>query len=177
MTEFKPRYNFVVKRIVETERLLIREFVEDDAAAFHGFNSDPEVLRYTGEPPTESVEQARRMIRAYPDYRKHGYGRWAVVYKPDDRVIGFNGLKYLDDLDQVDLGYRLLPDYWGRGIATESSLAVVRYGFETLDLERIIGLVVPQNVGSIRVLEKVGMRYQDMIPYFGEQVQRWVLER
>lgn len=163
--------------VLETERLILREFVEDDAEAFHAFNSDPQVMRHTGEPPCESVAQARRMIRDYPDYRRHGYGRWAVVYKPDDRVVGFNGLKYLDDLDEVDLGYRLLSEYWGRGIATESSLAVVRHGFETLGLTRIIGLVLPENPGSIRVLEKLGMRYHGMVEFFGEQVQRWVLER
>jgi ribosomal-protein-alanine N-acetyltransferase len=163
--------------LIETERLLLREFVEDDAEAFHAFNSDPEVMRHTGEAPWESVAQARQMIRNYPDYRRHGYGRWAVVFKPDDRVVGFNGLKYLDDLDEVDLGYRFLPEYWGRGIATESSLAVVRHGFETLELARIIGLVLPENPGSIRVLEKVGMRYDAMVEHFGDQVQRWVLER
>lgn len=162
--------------IVQTERLLIREFVEDDAEAFHRFNSDPEVMRYTGDTPTTSIQQARQMIRDYPDYRRHGYGRWAVVYKPDERVIGFNGLKYLDGLEETDLGYRLRSDYWGRGIATESSLAIVRYGFETLGLQRIIGLVFPVNLASIRVLEKIGMHYDGMIEYFGERVQRWVIE-
>jgi len=165
-----------LKRIVETDRLLVREFVVDDAAEFYAFNSDPEVMRYTGEPPTESLEQAREMIRNYPDYREHGYGRWAVVYKPDDRIVGFNGLKHLDDLGQVDLGYRFRADYWGLGIATESSVAIVRYGFETLDLERIIGLVLPQNAASIRVLAKVGMRHDGTIPYCGDQAQRWVIE-
>jgi len=163
--------------VLETERLVLRQFVEGDAEAFQAVNGDPEVMRHTGEPPSESVAQARQMIRDYPDYRRHGYGRWAVVYKPDDRVVGFNGLKYLDDLDEVDLGYRFLPSYWGRGIATESSLAVLRHGFESLGLTRIIGLVLPANPGSIRVLEKVGMRYDGMIEYFGERVQRWVLER
>ncbi len=165
-----------MKVIVQTERLFVREFVEDDAEAFYAFNSDPRVMRYTGEPPSTSIQQVRQMIRDYPDYRQHGHGRWAVVYKPDDRVIGFNGLKYLDDLEEVDLGYRLRSDYWGRGIATESSLAIVRYGFETLGLRRIVGLVFPRNLASVRVLEKVGMRYDGLIEYFGERVQRWVVE-
>lgn len=166
-----------MKRIVETDRLLVRELVERDAEAFFAFNSDPEVMRYTGEPPSESVEEVRRKIRDYPDYREHGYGRWAVVFKPDRRVVGFNGLKYLEDLGEVDLGYRFRSDYWGCGIATESSLAIVQYGFDTLGLRRIIGLVLPGNVGSIRVLEKVGMRYDGMTEYFGGSTQRWVLDR
>jgi RimJ/RimL family protein N-acetyltransferase len=91
--------------------------------------------------------------------------------------VGFNGLKYLEDLREVDLGYRFRVDYWGRGIATESSTAVLQYGFETLGLDRIIGLVLPANTGSIRVLEKVGMHLDGTIEYFGEKAQRWVLER
>jgi ribosomal-protein-alanine N-acetyltransferase len=165
-----------MKPIVETDRLLLREFVEDDAEAFFAFNSDPRVMRQTGEPPSTSVEEVRKKIREYPDYRQHGYGRWAVVYKPDDRIVGFNGLKYLEELDEVDLGYRFLVEYWGRGIATESSLAVVRHGFEALGLSRIIGLVLPDNAGSIRVLEKVGMSYDGMSLCYGQRAQRWSLE-
>lgn len=161
--------------ILETDRLLLREFVEDDAGAFFAFNSDPEVMRYTGQDPTASVEEAGEMIRAYPDYEAHGYGRWAVVYKPDDRVVGFNGLKYLDDLEETDLGYRFLGEYWGRGIATESSLAIVRHGFEVLKLDHIIGLVLPENKASIRVLQKVGMHFEGMIPYCGADAERWVI--
>jgi len=164
-----------VKRVVETERLLVREFVEDDAEAFYAFNSDPEVMRYTGEPPSESVEQVRQLIRDYPDYREHGYGRWAVVYKPDDRVVGFNGLKYLDELNEIDLGYRFRTDYWGRGIATESSLAIVRYGFETLGLDQIVGLVMPENTASIHVLKKIGMTQAGTVHFCKTQVQRWTL--
>lgn len=165
------------KTILETQRLLIREFVVDDAEAFYAFNSDPEVMRYTGEPPSASVDEVRELIRTYPDYRAHGYGRWAVVHKPDDRVIGFNGLKYLDDLCETDLGYRLHIDYWGRGIATESSLAIVRYGFEVLELDRIIGLTLPENKASIRVLEKVGMHREGTVRYCGDDAQKWVITR
>jgi RimJ/RimL family protein N-acetyltransferase len=122
------------------------------------------------------VDEARRRLREYPDYARYGFGRWGVVYKPDDRVIGFNGLKYLGDLEEVDLGYRFLPEYWGRGIATESSLAIVRYGFESLGLERIIALVLPDNTGSIRVLEKIGMRFERMIDYCCSSAQQWSIE-
>jgi RimJ/RimL family protein N-acetyltransferase len=165
------------KTILETERLLVREFVEDDAEAFYAFNSDPEVMRYTGEPLSTSVGAVRELIRTYPDYRAHGYGRWAVVYKPDDRVIGFNGLKYLDDLCETDLGYRLHTEYWGRGIATESSMAIVRYGFDVLELDRIIGLTLPENTASIRVLQKVGMRLEGTVRYCGDDAQKWVITR
>ena len=165
-----------MQTILETERLLLREFVEDDAEAFFAFNGDPVVMRYTGEPPSTSVDEVRNQIRDYPDYRSYGFGRWAVVYKPDQRVVGFNGLKFLEDLQEVDLGYRFRADYWGRGIATESSMAVLRYGFENLGLKRIIGLVLPGNAASIHVREKNGMHLGGEVDYCGDRAQRWVVE-
>lgn len=167
----------MMKTITETGRLRIREFVPDDAEAFFAWNSDPVVMRHVGEPLSESVEQVRENIRSYPDYRERGYGRWAVVHKRDDRVIGFNGLKYLPEMDAVDLGYRFLQEYWGKGIATESSLAVLEYGFNTLNLDTIIGLAVPANRDSIHVLEKVGMRFRGMSDCLGLNAQRWELTR
>ena len=165
-----------MKTIVETPRLLIREFAEDDAAAFFAFNSDPRVMRYTGEAPSASIDQVRQQIRDYPDYRDHGFGRWAVVFKPDGLIVGFNGLKYLEELREVDLGYRFRSDYWGRGIATESSKAILDHGFHQLGLKRIIALVLPDNAASIHVLEKIGMSFEDMIDYCGDRAQRWVIE-
>jgi RimJ/RimL family protein N-acetyltransferase len=166
-----------MRTILQTERLLLREFVVDDAEAFQAFNGDPVVMRYTGEPPSRNVEQLRQQIRDYPDYRRNGYGRWAVVLKQEDRVVGFNGLKYLPELDEVDLGYRFHRDYWGRGIATESGLAVVAHGFADLGLRRIIGLVMDGNDRSIRVLEKLGMSRDGSVEFCGDVVQRWAIER
>jgi RimJ/RimL family protein N-acetyltransferase len=166
-----------MKTITETDRLLIREFVPDDAPEFFAFDSDPDVMRHVGEPPSESVEQVREKLSAYPDYRERGYGRWAVVHKADGRVIGFNGLKYLPEIGAVDLGYRFLKEYWGQGIATESSRAVLEYGFNTLHLDPIIGMAVPENVGSIHVLKKLGMRYCGMNDCLGLNAQRWELTR
>jgi len=167
----------MARHILQTERLLVRELVESDAEAFHAFNSDPEVMRHTGEPLSRSVDEARQRLRAYPDYREHGYGRWGLERLADGRVVGFNGLKYLPELGETDLGYRLCRDVWGQGLATESSLAIVRHGFEVLGLERIIALVLEANVASIRVLEKVGMRRDGDVEIYGERAQRWVLER
>ncbi len=163
--------------ILETERLIVRELREEDAEAMLAFNGDPEVMRLTGEPLWTDLEQARQRLRDYPDYARHGYGRWALVLREDGRVVGFNGLKFLPELGETDLGYRLCRDCWGRGLATESSLAIVRYGFEVLGLERIIGLVLPGNHASERVLEKVGMRRDGPIEFDGLHAQRWVIER
>ena len=85
------------------------------------------------------------------------------------------GLKYLPEWEEVDLGYRLLPEYWGRGLATEASLASLRYGFETLQLSRILGLVHPANVRSIRVLEKCGLTFEKMVEVGAHPVARYAI--
>lgn len=165
--------------ILTTGRLLLREFTEDDAADFHALNSNPEVIRYTGDGGTTSVEHARQGLLERPlaDYRKHGFGRLACLDRASGRLIGFCGLKYLDELAEVDLGYRFLPEFWGRGLATEAGRAVLDLGFTVLRLERIIGLVEPENVRSVRVLEKLGMTSEGTVVYRGDTVLRYWVTR
>jgi len=161
----------------ETPRLLLRALTVADAEAFFALNSHPDVMRLTGEPPLASLDQARDALAAYPDFDTVGYGRWGCVLKDTRVVIGFCGLKYLADLDAVDVGYRLLPDYWGRGLATEACRASVAFGFDVLQLGRIIGLVLPENTASIRVLEKSGLRPDGEIEYDGRRVLRYAVTR
>lgn len=161
----------------ETPRLLHRALEVDDAAALFALNGNPEVMRFTGEPPLESLESARTAIVDYPDFRTVGYGRWGCVLKESGQIIGFCGLKYLSDLDAVDVGFRFLPEFWGRGFATEACIASLAFGFDTLELDRIIGLVLPENAASIRVLEKAGMHADGTITYDGSTVQRYSLSR
>lgn len=165
--------------ICETERLILREFVEDDAGAFLRLNSDPLVTRYTGDKPPASLEEARTILRDYPiaDYGKYGFGRWAVILKSTGELIGFSGLKYLDDLKEVDVGYRLLSAYWGIGLATESARPAMAYGFGKLALERIIGLVEPENVASVKVLQKLGLSYIGKTEYRNNTVAKYALDR
>ncbi|MBO6940962.1 MAG: GNAT family N-acetyltransferase [Deltaproteobacteria bacterium] len=163
-----------------TDRLVLRAMVPADAEAFHRLNSHPEVMLYTGEPPMPSVEAAREAIERYPDWEDPGYGRWACLLRdagPDAALIGFCGLKLLPETGEVDLGYRFLPEYWGRGLATEAGRASLEYGFTTLALHEIVALVLPENEASIRVLTKLGMRCTGDIDYLGDTVQRWAVRR
>lgn len=161
----------------ETERLRLRSLTAEDAEAFYQINSHPDVMRLTGEPPLESPESARTAIERYPDFDTYGYGRWGCVLKESGALIGFCGLKYLPQLDAVDVGYRFLPEYWGRGLATEACRACVTFGFEVLDLKRIIGLALPANAASIRVLEKSGLSRVDTIEFEGETAIRYEITR
>ena len=166
-----------MKVILETDRLLLREFVEDDAESFFKLNTYPEVVRFVPDKPLLNVEQARQTLIDHPiaDYRRYGFGRGACILKSTGEQIGFAGLKYLDELGEVDVAYRLLPAHWGQGLATEVALASVRYGFAALGLKRIIGLVMPKNIASVRVLEKTGLRYAETVTFWRHEFSKYVI--
>ncbi len=145
--------------VLETKRLILRESVVDDSPDLFEMNSDPEVLKYTGDAAFTSVEETEELIRNYKDYEKYGYGRWTTLVKATNEIIGFCGLKYLEDLHETDLGYRWKQQHWGKGYATEASMACLQYGFENLGLEQIVAQVLEENIASVRVLEKLGMTY------------------
>lgn len=148
--------------ILETPRLLLREFHEEDAPHFYKLNEDPEVTRYTGDLPFRDEEAARQFLLDYDQYEKHGYGRWAVLLKPENtrpEWIGWCGLKYIPELDETDVGFRFFRSYWGRGYATEAARACLAYGFGALGLKRIVGRAMKENAASVRVLQKIGMEF------------------
>ena len=167
------------KVILQTERLILREFDEGDVEAFLVLGSDPAIIRHTGDPGgLTGLEHALEVLRTRPlaDYRKHGFGRWAVVHKADGVLIGFAGLKHLDELGEVDLGYRLLPAYWGRGLATEACRPIIEYGFTRLRLPRIMAMVDSANAASVRVLEKLGLTPAGPIDFLGSRWLRYVID-
>jgi ribosomal-protein-alanine N-acetyltransferase len=166
-----------VNIILETDRLILRQYTEEDGEDFFRLNSDPQVMRYVPDEPMTSVEQAREILITHPiaDYKERGYGRCACILKSTGTHIGFCGLKYLPQIDGVDLGFRFIPAYWGKGLATEAAQASVRHGFEQLNLDEIIGLSEPENHGSIRVLEKVGMQFTGVVTLFGLTMRRYVI--
>jgi len=166
-----------MKVILETDRLLIREYVEEDAEAFFKLNTDPEVVRFVPDKPLLSVEHVRQILLDHPiaDYRKHGFGRGACILKSTGEQIGMAGLKYLEELGEVDVAYRLLPSHWGLGLATEAAIASVRHGFAQLGLKQIIGLVMPENIASVRVLEKTGLHYVGTVTFWGHQFLKYVI--
>ena len=167
-----------MKVMFETNRLLVRQYVEEDAEAFFKLNTDPEVLRFVPDQALRSVDQARQLLIDHPiaDYGKHGFGRGACILKSTGEQIGFAGLKHLDELGEVDVAYRLLPAYWDRGLATEAARASVRYGFAELRLRRIIGLVMPENIASARVLEKAGLRYTETASFWGHHFSKYIVD-
>lgn len=162
------------RRGPETERLTHREFAVNDAAAAFALNGNAEVMRFTAEPMMESVDAAREFIANDFNFARIGYGRWACVLKETESVIGFCGLKYLPEFDEVDVGYRFLPQHWGQGLATEACLACLDFGFDEIGLPEIVAYVIPENVASVRVLEKSGMRFDSEFDYEGTPTLRFL---
>jgi RimJ/RimL family protein N-acetyltransferase len=159
--------------ILETPRLLLRQFTEADALLILQLNNEPGVLQYIPEQELESEEQALKVLVdiILPQY-KNNLGRWAVHTKDNNEFIGWCGLKWLKETDEIDLGYRYKPSAWGKGYATEAAQYTLNYGLQQLRLKKIVAHAHIDNIASQKVLEKIGMQFvgegvEDGIPLKG----------
>ncbi|MEP7197448.1 MAG: GNAT family N-acetyltransferase [Saprospiraceae bacterium] len=153
-----------MKIFIETERLILRELSSNDDKALFELDSNPIVHKYIGKEPVSDIEFIREVIAMIQkQYLENGIGRWAVIDRKSDKFIGWSGLKLVKELtnkhiNYYDLGYRFIPEYWGKGIATEAAIAIVNYGFEKMNLTEIFGMCESENKASRKVLEKSGLK-------------------
>ena len=146
--------------ILETPRLLLRKVIITDAPFFYELNSNPLVVKYTGDKAFKDLEAAENIVRfLQKQYEQNRYARFIVIEKSTQTTIGWCGLKYHTDTQETDIGYRFMQQHWGKGYATESALACINYGFETLKLTRIIADAMKENIASINIFQKLGMTY------------------
>lgn len=157
---------------IETERLIIRNIEQYDAQGIFELDSDPEVHEFLGTKPLKTIDEAKQVIdfiRA--QYISNGIGRWAIIEKKTNDFIGWTGLKYEHDLRKdfsyYDLGYRLRKKYWGNGIATETAIESLKYGFEKLDLKEIGAAADINHLASNKILQKIGLTLIDTFDYEG----------
>lgn len=146
---------------METKRLLLREFEMEDAKHLFQMNEDWDCIKNTGDVAFKNMEEAECLVKNYDHYQKYGFGRWTVLDKNTGEFLGWCGLKYDEESDEYDLGYRFLKKHWGKGFATESSQFCINLGFAQLGMKEIVGRVMAENIASIRVLEHVGMCYKE----------------
>jgi RimJ/RimL family protein N-acetyltransferase len=159
----------VMDPLIDTGRLVLRRFVPDDLDAFYELGSRPEIIRYAQSAPIASRDAALEFMKAAPfhDYATLGYGRFACVWKPTGAVIGFSGIKFVPEINDNELGYRFLPEFWGMGLATEAGRASIDFARSALGLKRLVALVHPENAASARVLGKLGFSIEKRIRFSG----------
>ena len=151
--------------VLDTERLRLRLMTTADAEFIMQLLNDPDFVRYIGDKGVRTLDDAREYIRTGPvaSYGRHGFGLWMVELKELGAPVGICGFLKRDTLADVDIGFAFLPQHRSRGYAMESASAVLHYGRNVLGLTRIVAITNPDNVESIRVLEKIGMSFERMI--------------
>ena len=161
-----------------TPRLLLRAWKQEDADAWFNILQEEGILQYFPNQTPPAREKAEAYITHHlTHWRMRGYGHWAVVNKEDGQVVGWSGLEYLPKLNETEVAYLLSRRVWGRGFATEAAQASLQFGFESAGLEKIIGLVHPENLGSVHVLEKCGLTFTDRITLWGMEMSRYGINR
>lgn len=167
----------------ETNRLFLREILPSDVDGLFELDSDPEVNRYLGNKPVQSKEQTKEIIQFIrQQYVDNGIGRWAIIDKTNNNFIGWTGLKLVRETinnhtNYYDLGYRLIKRYWGQGIATESALASLQYGFDVLKANEIYAMAQVENKASNKILANVGFSLIETFTYDNEEHNWYKIER
>jgi ribosomal-protein-alanine N-acetyltransferase len=158
----------VVSQILKTERLILREFVPQDADALAAVLGDPVAMQYYPE-PFNRKEVEEWIERNRQRYQHEGYGLWAMLLRDKDELIGDCGcyLREIEGRSSVEIAYHVRRDLWGKGYATEAAQACMEYAFTRPDIDRVISLIRPENVQSIRVAEKNGLMCEKTIFWRG----------
>lgn len=159
--------------VLETERLNLRDWVPDDWVRFKPLVVDPRVVKYINQGRTWSDAKIENRVREYIEVGlTRGWNLWPVIHRADAKLIGFCGFSdgFLPD---VEIGWRLLPDYWRQGLATEAAEATLDYGFCRWNSPRVIAIAQIPNRASIRVMEKIGMQFDGTFDDRGTEVVRY----
>ena len=151
---------------ITTARLRFQPFTLDDIDTLHHLWTDPDVRRYLWDDQSISRETAEEVVRgSLASFQEHRFGFWTLrLLENEAPISGFCGLRFFDDPPEIEILYGVAPAHWGKGLATEAARAVLRYGFEELQLAKIWGGADAPNIASVRVLEKLGMTYEKTVP-------------
>jgi len=159
---------------IETERLILREIEYTDENDLFEMDADPDVHLYIENNPVKTIDEIQNGIKLLKkQYEENGIARWAVVDKLTNECMGWSGLKYFNlqvnsHKNFYELGYRFKKKHWGKGFATESSIAILDYGFKNLNVESIFAITDPKNLNSKKVLTRLGFDFQETFDYEGD---------
>ncbi|RPI16329.1 MAG: N-acetyltransferase [Ignavibacteriae bacterium] len=164
--------------ILETQRLFLRKFETTDITGLSRIYTDEDVMRYIGRGGVLNAVQALKMIEYWKKcYEDPGYGEWAVINKEDGKLIGHCGFQYLKSINETEIAYLLDKPYWGKGLASEISQAALSYGFKQFNFKKLVAIVYPDNKPSIRVIEKMGMKFIGNETFFEKSLFLYSLTR
>lgn len=152
-------------KILETERLILREIVETDDEFILDLLNQPSFIKYIGNRGIDSLEKTREVIenRYRQSYKDFGYGLYIVELKESGEPIGFCGFVNRDTLPDADIGFAFLPQFERKGFAFESAKAVMKFGREKLNLKRVLAITTQNNKSSVKLLEKLGFKFERLI--------------
>lgn len=171
---------------LETERLILREFQKNDIEGIFELDSNPEVHKYLGNKPITSYKQAEDNITFIQEqHKERGIGRFACIDKSSGDFIGWSGLKLNQGEKEtlngftnfIDIGYRLIPRFWGKGYASESAFACLDYGFKQMNYDIIYGAAETGNIGSNKILQKIGLRYVNDFVFESHEAKWYELKK
>ena len=165
--------------IAKTQRILLREFGPDDLDDIHALMSDPQVMAFSLKGPYTREDSEAFLRRCRNSYRERGMGLWALVHREDSVLFGYCGFFFqvVDGVDEVELGYRLVPAYWHRGLASEAAAACRDLGFQQFGLPRLISLIEPANLPSARVAQRIGMYLAKRTQFKGVTADVYAIEK
>ena len=158
---------------LESERILLRPWRIEDAESAFAIYRDPEVMRFLGGEPVPTLEAQRDWLQsAIERYKTLGppHGFWEIVEKDSDQIVGSVFIKQLPGFEDMEIGWHLGRDHWGRGYATEAGRLMIAHAFDAVGLERVVAVVNPENLRSIGVTARLGMRWEGLIEAYGQQV-------
>jgi ribosomal-protein-alanine N-acetyltransferase len=158
--------------ILETERLRLRQFTSEDAPFIFELVNEPSFIKNIGDRGVRSLEDAKRYIEMGPvsSYARNGFGLYLIQLKESGESIGMCGLIKRPTLEDVDIGYAFLPRFWSKGYAVESALEVKEQARQ-LGLNRLVAIINPDNESSIRVAEKLGMKFERMVRLSADDIE------
>jgi ribosomal-protein-alanine N-acetyltransferase len=164
--------------MIETERLFFRPFTLDDLPMLIEQRSDPDMNRYLGGPRRQNPEALAVRIRFYIScYDSHGFGMCPMIWKETGEMIGAAGLQPLEDTGEIEVGYSVVREFWGRGIATEAARGWMKSGFHNFGLERIVAVAVVENAASQHVMKKLGMTYEKTETHYEEECAFYAISK
>jgi ribosomal-protein-alanine N-acetyltransferase len=163
--------------MLESKRLLHKKFTTDDLDRLIEMRIDVDVRKYLGGEKMQNPEALKHRLEFYISCYEKNIGMHAIIWKETDEMIGWSGLQPLEGTDEIEVSYGMIKEFWGRGIGFEAALFWLEYGFKEIELERIVAVADKENVGSWRIMEKLGMKYQKSEIHYGMECVVYEISR